>query len=100
MTVKPKIITRRHVDLWVKEDKNTLGAYRDSYARAAGSHHLTKSKMPKIATLLFKPHHSPQSALPILLLKFSKFSKHFSLKILTLASEVLRPKPPQFIVDA
>ena len=46
--VEPKIITRRHVDSWVKEDKNTLEAYWDSYARAADNHPSIKSKMSKI----------------------------------------------------
>ena len=45
--VEPKIITRRHVDFWVKEDKNTLEAYCDSYTRAAGNYPSTKSKVPK-----------------------------------------------------
>ena len=45
--VEPKIITRRHVDFWVKEGKNTLEAYWDSYTRAAGNHPSTKSKVPK-----------------------------------------------------
>ena len=45
--VEPKIITRRHVDFWVKEGKNTLEAYWDSYMRAADNHPSTKSKVPK-----------------------------------------------------
>ncbi|RXH87576.1 hypothetical protein DVH24_034476 [Malus domestica] len=92
--VEAKIFTRRHVDFWIKEDKNTLDAYRDSYARAAGNHLLTKSKMAKEGS---HSHQKPRSSL---LLKFSKALKHFFLKILTLASEVLRPKPPPFIVGA
>ena len=42
-----------------------------------------------INTTLFSPKLNSNS-----LAKFSKFSKHFSLKILTLALEVLQPKPP------
>ena len=46
--VEPKIIIRRHMDFWTKEDKNTLEVQWDSYARAAGNHPSTKSKVPKI----------------------------------------------------
>ena len=36
------------MDFWIKDDKNTLEAYRDSYAQAAGNDPSTKSKVPKI----------------------------------------------------
>ncbi|RXH99934.1 hypothetical protein DVH24_030425 [Malus domestica] len=42
LSVEPKIITRRHVDLWIKRDKNTLEAQWDSYARVAENHLSTK----------------------------------------------------------
>ena len=38
----------RHMDFLTKEDQTTLEAHRDSYARAADNHPLTKSKVPKI----------------------------------------------------
>ncbi|RXH85245.1 hypothetical protein DVH24_042013 [Malus domestica] len=50
--VEPKIFTRRHVNFWTKEDKNTLEAYRDSYTQAAGNYLSTKSKVSKIGNNL------------------------------------------------
>ncbi|CAN6542711.1 unnamed protein product [Malus baccata var. baccata] len=42
--VEPKIFTRRHVDFWTKEDKNTLEAYRVSYTRAVENHFFNQVK--------------------------------------------------------
>ncbi|RXH76017.1 hypothetical protein DVH24_042804 [Malus domestica] len=87
---------------WIKENKNTLEAYRDSYARTAGNHPSTKSKMPKKgpAISLYIAHHSLPKGSSDTLVKLQKLSKHFFSLNSNFGIGGSSSKTPPFIVGA